>query len=62
MVSAASELVGFERQQLLRQLKVYQEHGVTPLISKKRGRELAANLWYRNRDFIWIYSPKPILP
>ena len=37
-VSAASELMGLERRQVLRLSKAYQEHGVTALISKKRGR------------------------
>lgn len=37
-VSAASELMGLERRQVLRLSKAYQEHGATALISKKRGR------------------------
>ncbi len=37
-VSAAGELVGLERRQVLRLSKAYQEHGATALISKKRGR------------------------
>ncbi len=36
-VSAASELMGLERRQVLRLSKAYQEHGATALISKKRG-------------------------
>jgi hypothetical protein len=34
-VSAASELMGLERRQVLRLSKAYQEHGATALISKK---------------------------
>jgi len=37
-VSAASELMGLERRQVLRLSKAYQEQGATALISKKRGR------------------------
>lgn len=37
-VSAASELMGLERRQVLRLSKAYQADGVTALISKKRGR------------------------
>ena len=37
-VSAAGELMGLERRQVLRLSKAYQEHGATALISKKRGR------------------------
>lgn len=37
-VSAASELMGLERRQVLRLSKAYQEHGAPALISKKRGR------------------------
>jgi hypothetical protein len=37
-VSAACEVMGLERRQVLRLSKAYQEHGATALISKKRGR------------------------
>jgi hypothetical protein len=37
-VSAATELLGLERRQVLRLSKAYQEDGATALISKKRGR------------------------
>ncbi len=37
-VSAASELLGLERRQVLRLSKAYQNQGPTALISKKRGR------------------------
>jgi hypothetical protein len=37
-VSAASELMGLERRQVLRLSKAYQADGATALISKKRGR------------------------
>lgn len=37
-VSAASDLMGWERRQVLRLSKAYQEHSATALISKKRGR------------------------
>ena len=37
-VSAATELLGLERRQVLRLSKAYQERGATALISKKRGR------------------------
>jgi len=37
-MSAASDLMGLERRQVLRLSKAYQEHGATALISKKRGR------------------------
>jgi hypothetical protein len=37
-VSAAAELMGLERRQVLRLSKAYQEQGATALISKKRGR------------------------
>lgn len=37
-VTAASELLGLQRRQVLRLSKAYQEQGATALISKKRGR------------------------
>lgn len=37
-VSTAAELLGLERRQVQRLAKAYQAHGVTALVSKKRGR------------------------
>ena len=45
-VSAASDLMGLERRQVLRLSKAYQKQGATALISKKRGRASNRRLAY----------------